>query len=242
MNKNLIHSRFKKHLKDYDKNAKIQKIMAEKLISLCSKKQYKNILEIGCGTGFLTNFANNILDFENYIAIDIVDDCKQYIYEINPDINFITADIEAFEINFTPDLIISNASLQWLEKFPETISKLQKTLNTGGEFIFSIFGKENYREFLYITGISLNYYSDYELKNMFPDAIIYPPEIHIMSFESPKDVLKHMQLTGVNAIEKKTWTKSDLKSFETEYSNLCGNRATLTYNPVYVKLANKTVG
>lgn len=236
MNKGLIHSRFEKHLQDYDKNAKVQKIMAEKLIALCGRKNYRNILEIGCGTGFLTAFANSTLDFENYTAIDIVEGCRTYISSINPKINFVTADIEDFEINFMPDLIISNASLQWTDNFKEVVSRLAKSLNYDGELIFSTFGKENFREFLYITGASLDYYSDFELKEMFPDAIICPPEIHIMSFENPKEVLKHMQLTGVNAIENTSWTKTDLKKFEQEYSNLCGNRITLTYNPVYVKI------
>ena len=237
MNKDLIHSRFAKHLKDYKDNAKIQKIMAEKLISLCSKKEYKNILEIGCGTGFLTELAVKNLKFENYIAIDIVEDCELFIKKIDERINFICADIEKFDNIYPPDLIIANASLQWTENFSETVNHLVKHLNQGGELIFSTFGKENFREFFYIMGTSLEYYSETELKQMFPDAIIYPPEIHIMSFNEPKDVLKHLKLTGVNAIENTVWTKKDLKRFEQEYSSICGNKITLTYNPLYVKFA-----
>ena len=66
----------------------------------------------------------------------------------------------------------------------------------------------------------------------------FEEEIHIMSFNSPKDVLKHLQATGVNAIEAKAWTKSDLLKFENGYNNLCSKRATLTYNPIYVFMQN----
>lgn len=54
MNKNLIQKRFAKNLNTYNDNAKIQKIMAEKLVSLSDRKDYDSILEIGCGTGLLT--------------------------------------------------------------------------------------------------------------------------------------------------------------------------------------------
>ena len=70
---------------------------------------------------------------------------------------------------------------------------------------------------------------------MFPNSFV-ETEIHIMAFETPIDVLKHLQLTGVNGIESRTWTKKDLISFENAYKNLCNKRAMLTYNPIYIKI------
>ena len=247
MNKDLIRSRFEKHLKDYDKNAKIQKLMAEKLIKFCSRKKYKNILEIGCGTGFLTKEAAKNLDYETYTAIDIVSECEFYIKKIDDKINFAAKDIEkllteeAFP-SFTPDLIISNASLQWCSDFESVVNKLKNMLSKNGEFIFTTFGKEHFREIFYILGTGLNYYSEAELKEMFEGSEICAQEVHIMSFKTPKDVLKHLKLTGVNGIESRIWTKSDLKSFEDTYHNLCVKIPTLTYNPVYIKFINKTNG
>ena len=82
-------------------------------------------------------------------------------------------------------------------------------------------------------GTSLNYYSPEELRQIIQNSSI-EQEVHIMAFNSPKDVLKHLQLTGVNAIENTSWTKSDLIKFENGYKNLC-NKPTLTYNPIYVR-------
>lgn len=241
MNKELIKNRFKKHIDDYNNNADVQKIMAEKIATLCSKKHYKKILELGCGTGLLTSEANKNLQFESYTVIDIVDECEKYIKEINPIIEFKLADIENFNYE-KYDLIISNAALQWTDDFYGVIKLLATKLNTGGELIFSTFGKENFREIFFISGIGLNYYSEGELKEMFPEALIYPQEIYIKSFDSPKDILKHLQLTGVNAIEAHHWTKKDLKEFENTYNSFCRPKPTLTYNPIYVKIINKTVG
>lgn len=234
MNKELIHSRFSKTLATYNENAKIQKRMAEKLVELAKRKAYENILEIGCGTGLLTELTVKKFEYKNYTAIDLVEECAEYINRISPDITFINCDIENFlpQTNEKYDLIISNAALQWVNDFEGVINSLKKRLNKNGELIFSTFGKENFREISFITNTQLEYYSIKDLEEMFPNSYIYP-EIYVMAFDSPKDVLNHLKLTGVNAIENKSWTKKDLINFENGYRNLCPTRPTLTYNPIY---------
>lgn len=234
MNKDLIQTRFSKSLSSYNENAKIQKKMAEKLVTLLNRINYKKVLEIGCGTGFLTELLNKSIEFENYTAIDIVPDCENYINSINPEINFIQADIEKFSLE-KYDLIIANASLQWVNDFQNMIETLKNSLSSDGELVFSTFGKENFKEISYITGTTLDYYSTKELEEFFPESEIMS-EIHVMAFETPQEVLKHLQLTGVNALERKTWTKKDLVKFANEYRVLCAIRPTLTYNPIYVKM------
>ncbi|MBE7703991.1 MAG: malonyl-ACP O-methyltransferase BioC [Cyanobacteria bacterium SIG28] len=245
MNKELIQARFAKNLSSYNENAKIQKCMAERLVSFITPKENLRILEIGCGTGFLTKLACQKLNYETYIAIDIVEECRDYISQIDNKIVFLADDIENYIINTEEkfDLIISNASLQWVDNFENTIRSLKSMLSIDGELIFSSFGKENFREFYQILGTTLDYYSSKEIKELFTDLnIITEEEIRIMAFSTPKDVLKHLQMTGVNAIESKAWTKKDLKSFENAYQNLCSRRPTLTYNPIYIKINSRQVG
>ena len=55
-------------------------------------------------------------------------------------------------------------------------------------------------------------------------------------FEDAKAVLRHLQATGVNGIENKSWTKGDLEKFEKAYKSLCVKRPMLTYNPIYIKI------
>lgn len=238
MDKGLIQSRFSKNLASYNEHAKIQKKMAERLISFITGK-FDNILEIGCGTGFLTEFTNKKLEYKNYTAIDIAEGCEDFIKKINPDIDFVCQDIEIFlkESDKKYDLILSNAAFQWIDDLETFIKTLLERLNPDGILLFSTFGKENFREIFHISEKSLEYYSAKELMEMFESyKPVIEEEIHIMGFKTPKDVLRHLQLTGVNALEAKQWTKGDLLKFENNYLNLCSQRPTLTYNPIYIKI------
>jgi malonyl-CoA O-methyltransferase len=236
MNKDLIRTRFAKNLESYNQNAKIQKLMAKRLVQIANKKSYSKILEIGCGTGFLTDLINTNFNFEKYKAIDIVEECEPFISKINNSIEFLPTDIETYlsQDNETFDLIISNAALQWVNNFEEIINNLKTKLNNGGELVFSTFGKENFREIYFLLGVSLDYFSSQELEKMF-DAKV-EEEIHVMMFNSPKEVLKHLKSTGVNAIENKKWTKKDLIQFENGYNSLCATKPTLTYHPMYIQI------
>lgn len=238
MNKELIQTRFSKSLTSYNENAIIQKKMAEKLLSFLSRKSCSKVLELGCGTGFLTKLLNEKIEFESYTAIDIVGECSKYISEINPEIEFINADIESYilENSSKYDLIISNAALQWISEFESVVNNLESKLVENGELLISTFGKENFKEIYQTTKIALDYYSDSELQEFFPNSQI-SSEKHVLEFDSPKDVLKHLKLTGVNAIQSKNWTKTDLANFETQYNNICGAKTLLTYNPVYIKIS-----
>ena len=242
MNKDLIQKRFAKNLDTYNDNAKIQKKMAERLLSFLDRKDFNDILEIGCGTGFLTQLVNDSFNFNTYTANDIVESCEKYVKEINPKINFIPADIEKAVENSDKkyDLIISNAAFQWVENLESFIKLLVSKLNEGGILLFSTFGPENFREVNFVLGKTLPYYSANELQEIIKDyKIIVEQEMHVMAFKTPKDILKHIKSTGVNALEMVSWTKTDMQKFENGYNNFCSGIPTLTYHPIYVKIENK---
>lgn len=242
MNKDLIQKRFAKNLDTYNDNAKIQKKMAERLLSFLDRKDFDDILEIGCGTGFLTQLVNDKFNFKTYTANDIVKSCEKYVKEINPEINFIPADIEKAVENSDKkyDLIISNAAFQWVENLKSFIKLLVSKLNDGGILLFSTFGPENFREVNFVLGKTLPYYSANELQEIIKDyKNIVEQEMHVMAFKTPKDILKHIKSTGVNALEMVSWTKTDMQKFENGYNNFCSGIPTLTYHPIYVRIDNK---
>lgn len=242
MNKELIKKRFSRKLDSYNANARIQKSMAEKLVNCvinAKSEQKKSILEIGCGTGFLTKLVVESINCEKYVALDIVPECEKYIKEINSDITFIPKDIEEYLEGAKEkfDLIISNASLQWIDNLPNFITKLVQKLAAGGILAFSTFGAENFREIYYVLGKTLPYLTKKELEEKLSEyKPIIEDEVRILAFKTPKEVLKHIQNTGVNALTQEIWTKKDLINFENGYNNFCASHPTLTYNPIYIKI------
>ena len=158
MNKELIKKRFTRKLSSYEEHAKIQKQMAEKLLSYIPKdRKYNTILEIGCGTGLFTKLINDNIKYDYYYANDIVEECESYIKKINSDIIFTPEDIEKYiqKSDKKFDLIVSNASMQWIEEFEDFIKVLLSKLEPNGILVFSTFGTENFREIYYVIGKTL---------------------------------------------------------------------------------------
>ncbi len=240
MNKELIKKRFETSLPTYNEHAVIQKLMAQKIISMLNKKNYPEILEIGCGTGLLTKLITENLKFQSFTATDIVDKCEEYIKKIDTNINFESnaAEILLTDIK-TYDLIISNAVFQWLPDVENIIPELVNKLKPGGTLFFSTFGEKNFEEIFNVCGKTLKYKTLEEwckiLKNF---NYTMETEIKILNFASPIDVLKHLKYTGVNSLENLSWTKADMFKFEREYNNYCSQLPTLTYNPIYIKIEN----
>lgn len=236
MKKELVKQQFSKNLTNYEENAVVQMIMAEKLVNLLPKKEYKNILEIGCGTGFLTKLLNKNIKFDTYTTIDIVGECKDYIQSINPNIDFIKGDIEKTKLTKKYDLIISNAVFQWITDFKEFINTLNTSLNDNGILAYTTFGKENFIEIRKVGKVSLDYFSKLEIKELLSNYSIehIEEETIIKNFENIKNMLMHMKKTGVNSLSEKTWSIKEVNAFIKHYKELYNDNVSLTYNPIYV--------
>lgn len=231
LDKKLIEEKFKKSIDFYNENAIIQELMANKLVSLIKKNSFKNILEIGSYSGILTKKIVKNFNFESYFALDIVNSFNK-IKNLSNKINFLQIDVEKFESNEKFDLIIANASLQWCNDFEGTIRKLKSYLSKDGIFAITTFANDNFFEIRNSFNISLDYKTIEELENIFSNNAKIIQEIHTLQFKNPNELLKHLKLTGVNAISKNNLSyikiKNGLKIIEKEYKN------KLTYKPIYI--------
>ncbi len=187
----------------YDKNAVIQKKAAEKLLNLSKeyfdKRDFESIYEIGCGTGIFTRMFLKNFKAEKIILNDIFD-VKKFLQDINYT-KFILKDMdrENFPKVF---LIVSSSVFQWSKNFEELVKKISKSCRY---LVFSIYLEDNLLEIKKHFDISLNYMTaeDIEkiLKKYFKN-IKKESEIFIENFNSPIEVLKHLQNTGVTGFEK----------------------------------------
>ena len=231
LDKNLIKEKFKNSIDFYNENAIIQDLMAKKLLSLINKNKFNKILEIGSYSGVLTKKIIEKFEFNSYLALDIVDSFDR-IKTLSDKISFIQVDVEKFETKEKFDLIIANASLQWCNNFSNTINKLKSYLNEDGVFAITTFATDNFFEIRDAFQIGLKYQTINEIQNIFSRNAKIIQEIHTLQFKDSKDLLKHLKLTGVNAISKNTLNfkeiKNGLKIIEKKYQN------KLTYKPIYI--------
>ena len=247
INKELVKSRFEKSIDTYDKNAIVQKAMAEELTEKIRKycgTNFPEIFEFGSGTGFLTSCIAEKINFSHYYANDIVEKSESFVKKIISDCKFICGDIESIEIVKKFDLIISNASMQWISEIEPLMQKLKSTLNPGGVLAFTTFGEQNYKEIKDTTGLALNYLKTDTLIQLYEKffSIEYMEEkTETLLFDTPMDVLKHIKDSGTNGIHTINWTVKKLKDFEKFYSLKFNqnDKVKLTYNPIYVILKHK---
>lgn len=151
INKQLLKKRFSKHAKTYDEYANIQKMMAKQLIDSLPQhvvEQQINILEIGCGSGYLTQLLCKAFPKARILAIDLapgmIDVAQKRIQEER--VTFLCGDIEETVLHESYDLIVSNATFQWLNHPQRVIQQLFTLLEPGGRLIFSTFGTKTFQE------------------------------------------------------------------------------------------------
>jgi len=243
---------FQRGQKTYDSNARIQQYVSKKLIDMLKEYpeiRYDNIFEIGCCTGNLTEQLLKNFDigrlYLNDLVPDFYDDVKARANSIC-DVEIVSqfGDIESLEFPQNLDLVISSATFQWLTDIESLFKKAAGSLLDDGYFAFSIFGPGTLSEFKEITGIGL----DYSAVGLLLDLL--EKEFHIeeeetvkdqLFFSTPRDVLKHLQATGVGGVTEHRWTPSSLRAFEQSYYEKFGGASgvPVTYMSSYVIASKK---
>ncbi|SFL36847.1 malonyl-CoA O-methyltransferase [Paenibacillus sp. 1_12] len=194
--KHTIRSRFNRSAAgSYDIHDRVQRMMADRVIQSIQRSKNEgdteqlDILEIGCGTGGLTEILCNEWSWLSMTALDIapamievaeqrvLSSIKNHVGYSNRQPNrlrFHHADVEMWASdarNGSFDLIVSNACFQWLSNPGQTLCHLRRMLRAGGLLVFTTFGPDTF----------------YELHKAFDEAYRISgiePQRHGLSFQS----------------------------------------------------------
>lgn len=234
-----IKKQFEKSLDNYEKNAAVQKMMADKILIELSKisTEFETVLELGSGTGLLTKKLVKNIKFKKYFANDLVEKSKSYLQKIIPNVSFLCGSALRIKPAKKVDLVISNAMFQWFDNLEKAVEIIKQNTTNNGILAFSTFSPENFKEIKNITGLTLKYKTAEEIteilqKNGF--EILYSETFfEEMNFKTPLELLAHMKQTGVNSLSEKTWTIKKVKEFCEKYTKKYPNN-TLTYSPIIV--------
>lgn len=221
---------------------------------------FGRVLEVGAGTGALTVELLRRARVEYYVANDLVPACGAVLDELVNELageglgvvgsvvepavragsfSFLAGDIErVVALPENLDLVVSNATVQWLSDLEGFVARVAKSLRSGGIFAFSSFGPENMREIVALTGVGLRYRplsGLVALGGEWFEVLVQEESVQVEWFASPGAVLEHLRRTGVNGVAGERWSKGRYRAFVDEYGERFGvdGGVGLTYHPVF---------
>lgn len=253
INKQLVAARFASASATYAKHADVQTDVARKLWDLTANRlsarglSPSRILEIGVGSGTLTS-----------LYAPAMAGCHIDLWDIAPvspscalpaGASFHTCDAEVAVTSLpagSVDLLLSASTIQWFHSPSRFVSALGRVLAPGGIAALAFYGPGTFSEIEAATGRSLSYPS--------PDVMVRAAERSgltvtdclseslRMDFPDVRAALKHLKYTGVNALsDDDAAARSAAIKLMRSFPVQPDGSTALTYNPVYLILANDII-
>lgn len=189
LDKTRVRSSFAAASNSYDGLAVLQRAAGITLLEQCSGTAVSGrILDLGCGTGFLTGRLLNLPGDKNIISLDIALQMLQktrgkLFSETN--LNYLCADAESLPlVENSLEWVFSNVVLQWCANLEVVFSEIRRVLKPGGRLVFSIFGPQTLKE----------------LKHAWAQVDRYT---HVNQFYSEHQIIEIMRGAGFQNIQTK---------------------------------------
>ncbi|HVZ98114.1 MAG TPA: methyltransferase domain-containing protein [Chitinophagaceae bacterium] len=132
----------------------------EDLVELLQPKEGERILDLGCGTGYLTNMIA-----ARGTDVTGIDNSEEMIAKAKvqfPELQFYKRSATDFHFDRPFDAIFSNAVLHWVLEKEKAIDCIYENLDAGGRFIMEMGGKGNVQNILAALKKSLEQYGYHE--------------------------------------------------------------------------------
>lgn len=237
--KGLVAERFAGAEETYDSAARVQSAIASRLLSLIPSSAFGgNILEIGAGTGLATmSLASR--PHKSFEAWDL---------HITPAVAAIPgitarrcdAETEIFNLpDASVDLLVSASAVQWFNSLPAFLRQTLRVLAPGGTAAISTYGPDTMAELHTALGTQSRFHTAEEIMRMMPPGLVVNDlreERVTLDFPTPRDVMRHMRLTGVNAMGSGPSAASAARTLLSRYPLDAEGHAPLTYQPIHILL------
>jgi malonyl-CoA O-methyltransferase len=174
----------------YDQAAELQSETGLTLLSgFFPTKGGLTLLDLGCGTGFLTQIILQqpaVDRIDALIALDLAEPMLKQMRSRLPKpaaVSYLCADAEKLPLaDASIDCIISNLALQWCRNSKPLFEGLKRILKPGGQLIFSTFGPQTL----------------HELKQAWAMVDAYR---HVNEFYSAQDLYNVLDAAGFTAVQ-----------------------------------------
>jgi trans-aconitate methyltransferase len=153
----------------YDDKHRFIPTIGEEMISLLAPQAGERILDLGCGTGHLTqkiaSYGAIVTGIDN--AASMIEQAHRNYSELD----FRVANGEAFEFDESFDAVFSNAALHWMKNADAVAGRIERALKPAGRLVAEFGAKDNIKK---IYGALIDAI----------DAAGYPPPISPWYFPS----------------------------------------------------------
>ncbi|MFN0088425.1 MAG: class I SAM-dependent methyltransferase [Blastocatellia bacterium] len=127
----------------YDQKHSFVTRYGEGVLALLAPAAGERILDVGCGTGHLTDLISR-----SGAIVTGIDNSTEMIataHAAYPAIEFVVADASEFSFDRPFDAIFSNAALHWVHRAEEAVRCMSRALRPGGRFVVEFGGRGNVR-------------------------------------------------------------------------------------------------
>ena len=252
MAENTIQKAFDRAANEYDNHAIIQRRVAYQLAKFIGEPTPQSILEIGCGTGFLTESILKKFPEAPYFATDIapsmIEVCRDKLQNF-PHLETFVMDGESLALPpYSPqffDLICSNLAFQWFENLPKSLESLWERTDT---LAFTTLVDGTFSEWDVLchqagTSNSIRpFWGGEELaklcKSLNSDQFTIEIRNEVETFDTPLDFLKGLKKIGAHAPQQRSLDKNRIRFFrQLMESHAKGTPFSITYKVAYCVLS-----
>ncbi len=206
----------------YDAEALVQQQVADSLLkrileetSQPEENLSSSILELGCGTGYLSHLLVSRFSPASFRGIDLstsmleVANKKLAPYAAKTNISLDVLDISNLETSRKYNLIVSSSTLHWLSDLESLFVKIRKSLLESGKFTFSLMLdgtleelKQAREQVVRSENVSAIEFPKYEkvldcLKKSGFDLEYSQHQLYQETFDNPSQFLKSLKKRGV---------------------------------------------
>lgn len=220
----------------YDSVAQLQRTAGRQLINTIDAKEIKGcLLDLGCGTGFLTSQLEANTNHEIVIALDIALTMLQTMQEkwVGQNvIKYVCADAEHLPfIENSIDSVFSNLALQWCSNLGNVFRDIKRVLKPDGRLIFSTFGPQTLHELknAWATVDNYNHVNSFYTKDQLHDFLTHAgytkveitSTFHVSRYTSVWTLMQELKYLGAHHViagrNKKITTKTAMEKMITAY-------------------------
>jgi len=196
--KETVIGRFSGQAHVYEQHARLQELVAARLAHYLPQLEQPQILEVGCGTGFLTRHLLAAYSDGEFLITDLsqnmLDECADNsgVFER---LQYSVMDGEHPCVDKKFDLIITSMTAQWFDTPLESLLRLIRLLKPGGHLLYSTIGPDlfpQWRDVLRDLGLPCGLLVIPDLPGVFAE------DCPCSQFESGLAFLTSLKLTGAS--------------------------------------------